>query len=167
MGIIKSHGGFVTVYSEVENGSEFKVYLPSSQIIETQTVTDAELPKGDGQLILVVDDEATICEITKNTLNSHNYRVLTASDGIGALALYAQHKDDISLVLIDMMMPGIDGHDTIIKLQRMNPQVKIIAMSGLVNHGTTIQNKNFQIQGFLSKPFTTEVLLNTLSSVLK
>ena len=166
MGIIKSHGGFVTVYSEVGQGSNFKVYIPSSQILETQTAIDTELPKGNRELILVVDDEVRICEITKKTLNSHNYQVLTASDGIGALALYAQHKDDISLVLIDMMMPAIDGPATIVKLQRMNPLVKIIAMSGLVTHEAALQNQNLQIHGFLSKPFTTEVLLNTLHSVL-
>lgn len=166
MSIIKSHGGFLTVYSEVGKGSNFNVYLPSSQIIETQTPTETELPKGNGELILVVDDEITICEIAKNTLNAHNYRTLTANDGIGALALYAQNKDEISLVLIDMMMPGIDGPATIIKLQRMNPQVKIIAMSGLMIHEATIQKQGLQIQDFLSKPFTDEVLLNTLCSVL-
>ena len=166
MSIIKSHGGFVTVYSEVGKGSNFNVYLPSSQIIETDTPADAELPEGNGELILVVDDEATICEITKNTLNSHNYKVLTASDGIGALAIYAQHKERISLVLIDMMMPGIDGPSTILKLQRINPEVKIVAMSGLMAHGSTIQHQNLQIQGFLSKPFTTEILLNTIFSAL-
>ncbi|KST69278.1 hybrid sensor histidine kinase/response regulator [Mastigocoleus testarum] len=167
MSIIRSHGGFVTVYSEVGKGSNFNVYLPSSQIIETDTPADVELPEGNGELILVVDDEATICEITKNTLNSHNYKVLTASDGIGALALYAQHKESIGLVLIDMMMPGIDGPSTILKLQRINPKVKIVAMSGLVAHSSTIQYQNLQIQGFLSKPFTTEILLNTISSALK
>ncbi len=166
MSIIKSHGGFLTVYSEVGKGSNFNVYLPSSQIIETQTASDVELPKGNGELILVVDDEITICEITKNTLNSHNYRILTASDGIGAIALYAQHKDDISLVLIDMMMPGLDGPATILKLQRIKPQVKIIAMSGLMVHESTLQDRDLQIQGFLSKPFTAEVLLSTIHSVL-
>ena len=166
MGIIKSHGGFVTVYSEVSKGSTFKVYLPSSQVNETQAAADTELPNGNGELILVVDDEVTICEITKTTLESHNYRVLTASDGVGAIALYAQHKNDISVVLIDLMMPGMDGATTILKLQRMNLHVQIIAMSGLMLNGATAQNNRLKIQGALSKPFTAQVLLSTLHSVL-
>ncbi|MBD2774237.1 hybrid sensor histidine kinase/response regulator [Iningainema tapete] len=166
MGIIKSHGGFVTVYSEVSKGSIFKVYLPSSEVNETQAAADAELPNGNGELILVVDDEVTICEITKNTLESHNYKVLTASDGAEALALYAQHKNDISVVLIDLMMPGIDGVTTILTLQRMNSLLRIIAMSGLMPNGATAQNNSLKIQGALSKPFTAEALLSTLHSVL-
>ncbi len=166
MGIIKSHGGFVTVYSEVSKGSTFKVYLPSTQVNETQAAADTELPNGNGELILVVDDEVTICEITKTTLESHNYRVLTASDGVGAIALYAQHKNDISVVLIDLMMPGINGDTTILTLQRMNLQVQIIAMSGLMLNEATAQNNRLKIQGALSKPFTTQALLSTLHSVL-
>lgn len=166
MGIIKSHGGFVSVYSEVSKGSTFKVYLPSSQVNETQAAADAELPNGNGELILVVDDEVTICEIVKNTLSSHNYRVLTANDGESALALYAQHKNDISVVLIDLMMPGIDGVTTILTLQRMNSLLQIIAMSGLMLNGATAQNNSLKIQGALSKPFTAEALLSTLHSVL-
>lgn len=166
MGIIKSHGGFVTVYSEVSKGSTFKVYIPSNQVNETQAAVDTELPNGNGELILVVDDEVTICEITKTTLESHNYKVLTASDGFEALALYAQHKNDISVVLIDLMMPGINGATTILTLQRMNSQVQIIAMSGLMLDGATAQNNSLKIQGALSKPFTTQALLSTLHSVL-
>ena len=166
MGIIKSHGGFLTVYSEVSKGSTFKVYLPSSQVNETQAAVDIALPNGNGELILVVDDEVTICEITKTTLESHNYRVLTTSDGVGAITLYAQHLNDISVVLIDLMMPGIDGPTTILTLQRMNLQVQIIAMSGLMLNGATAQNNSLKIQGALSKPFTALALLSTLQSVL-
>jgi CheY-like chemotaxis protein len=167
MGIIKSHSGFVNVYSEMEKGSIFKVYLPSSQVNETPRVTDAEVPKGNGELVLVVDDETKICEIAKTTLEIYNYRVLTASNGIEALALYSQYKDDISLVLIDLMMPEMDGSTTIITLQRINPQVQIIAMSGLMPNWTTAHKRNLNIKKFLPKPFTTQELLNALQREFK
>ena len=166
MGIIRNHSGFITVNSEVGKGSCFKVYLPSREVRETKAVTDVELPNGNGELILVVDDEVSICEIAKTTLESHNYRIFTASDGIGALALYAQHMDDISLVLIDMMMPVMDGASTILMLQRMNPKVQIIAMSGLMTSESPAQRKSLGIREFLAKPFTAQVLLNTLHDVL-
>jgi PAS domain S-box-containing protein len=166
MGIVKNHSGFVTVNSEVGKKSCFKVYLPSREVKETKVVIDTELPHGNGELILVVDDEVSICEIAKTTLESHNYRIITASDGIGALALYAQHMDDIKLVLMDMMMPVMDGASTIIMLQRMNPQVQIIAMSGLMSYEDPEQKRNLGIREFLAKPFTAQVLLNTLHDVL-
>ncbi|OUL18793.1 hybrid sensor histidine kinase/response regulator [Nostoc sp. RF31YmG] len=166
MSIIKSHSGFVTVYSEIGQGSCFKVYLPSREATETKAVTNTELPSGNGELILVVDDEVSICQIAKTTLESHNYRILTASDGIGALALYAQHMDDISVVLIDMMMPVMDGASTILMLQRMNPKAQIIAMSGIMAYEAAAQKNSLGIREFLPKPFTAQVLLNTLHEVL-
>ena len=104
IGIIKSHGGFVDVYSEVGMGTEFKVYLPAADTGEIDSVAPVEFYQGHGELILVADDESAICEILKTALETYNYRVITASDGVEALALYSQHKDEIKVVLTDILM---------------------------------------------------------------
>ncbi len=166
MGIINSHGGFLEVSSEVGLGSLFQLYLSSSDGTTIQAVDEMELLTGQGELILVVDDEAAITQITKTTLEIHNYRVLTAQDGIEALALYTQHKNDIRVVLMDIMMPSMAGATAIRTLQRMNPQVQIIAMSGLVSAEALAQATGTGIQGFLPKPFSAKELLNILQGVL-
>ncbi len=166
IGIIKSHRGFINVYSEMGKGTEFKVYLPAKEDTQIQLVEDFELPQGNGELILVVDDEAAIRKITQISLETYGYKVLTASDGIEAIALYAQHKKTISLVLIDMMMPEMDGPTTIRTLQKIMPQVKIIAVSGLVSNDKLTQMATLGVNAFLSKPYTTNDLLNTISEVV-
>ena len=117
--------------------------------------------------ILVVDDEASIREITKASLEAHHYRAITASDGIEAFALYAQNQSEISLVLLDMMMPILDTSTIIQTLQRINPQVKIIAMSGLAPNEAIATSHPTSIQAFLAKPFTAYELLQTLHQLIK
>ncbi len=167
MAIIKSHGGFVNVYSQVGKGSQFKVYFPAVEGSQKQQAEDLELPKGRGELILVVDDELAIREITKISLETYNYKVLTVSDGIEATALYAQQKNNISVVLMDMMMPSMDGATTSRILQKMNQQIKIIAVSGLVSSERVSGTMGTGVKAFLSKPYTTQELLKTLHSVLR
>lgn len=163
--IIRSHGGFVNVYSKVGQGTQFKVYLPAIQAIETRPVEDLEQPFGDGELILVVDDEPAICEITKTSLESFGYRVLTASDGVDAVAVYAEHKDEVDIVLMDMMMPNMAGPPAIQVLKRMNPLVKIIAVSGLPSSDKVKEAMNMGANTFIAKPYTAQELLKTLRKI--
>jgi len=166
IGIIKSHSGFVKVYSEVGRGTQFRVYLPVAEVDQTPPVEDLEMPQGHGELILVVDDEAAIRDIIKASLETYNYKALTASDGIEAITLYVEHRDEISVVLTDMMMPSMDGPTTIRTLQKIEPQVKIVAVSGLVSNDKLTQVAKFGVKNFLSKPYTTKELLTTLSEVI-
>ena len=167
--IVKSHGGFINVYSEVHKGSQFTIYLPALDKPggDPSDAIQADLPMGNGELILVVDDEQSIREITRGTLETFGYKVLIASDGTEALAIYADKKTEIAVVLTDMVMPFMDGPATIRALQRMNPQVRIIAASGLGAGQRAGEGALEGVSDFLNKPYTAEKLLKTLAQVLK
>jgi PAS domain S-box-containing protein len=162
--IIKSHNGFIRVDSKLGKGSIFQIYLPAITNSETKAIFEPEISLGKGELILVVDDENLIVETTKTTLENYNYRVLIASDGIEAIAVYAQRKHDINAVIVDLMMPIMDGAQTIRILRRLNPLVKIITISGL--EGSSQPYNVNDIETFLPKPYTPRDLLETLSQVL-
>jgi two-component system, cell cycle sensor histidine kinase and response regulator CckA len=165
LSIIKGHGGFVTVASQVGQGTEFKVYLPAIPDGETEQTTDLAIPDGAGTWVLIAEDEVAIRETVRTTLEIHGYQVITACNGMEAIALYAQHQTDIQLALINLMMPSIDGAVVIRTLQTINPQLKIIATSGLISNEqiTAIEIKP---KYFLPKPFTSQELLSTLHQVL-
>ncbi|MEI2579777.1 PAS domain S-box protein [Scytonema sp. PRP1] len=164
LGIMKSHSGFISVSSTVGKGTEFQVFLKAVLENETPPTETLKLPTGNGELILVVDDEAEIREITKITLSSYNYKVLTACDGIEALALYAQHREEVKVVFVDIMMPLMDGLTTIRALLKMNPCVKIMAASGLSDNKQ--QTQALSVETFLPKPYTVKQLLHALHKIL-
>jgi PAS domain S-box-containing protein len=167
LGIIKSHRGFITVSSTPDQGTQFKIFLPAVAAAYPAKVIDPEVMVGHQELILIVDDELMVREVTKASLETYCYRALMACDGVEAIALYAQQQSDIRLVIVDMMMPTMDGATTIRILQKINPQVKIIAVSGLPYNTHELSTvAPLGIQSFLPKPYTVEELIKAVHDAL-
>lgn len=166
--IVRNHKGFIKLYSEPGRGTQFSIYFPAS----TYTFSDAEkqmeaLPHGQGQMLLLVDDEVSVRKITKIALEGYGYRVVTAADGSEAVAEFARNGNDIKAVILDMMMPIMDGSATIRALHKLNPDIGIIAMSGLEEkYHVGLDTKNM-IRAFLQKPYTIDKLLFALEDIIK
>ncbi len=169
MAIVKGHGGFMRVHRDVGVGTRFRIYLPAvagawgAETIEAPV----ELPRGNGETILVVDDEPSIRQITKQTLEAYGYRVKVAADGSEAISVYVQHQQEIRVVLTDMMMPVMDGPATIQVLLRLNPGLRIIGASGIDQIGKVALAAGAGVKAFLPKPYTADTLLKTLRRVLE
>jgi two-component system cell cycle sensor histidine kinase/response regulator CckA len=166
--LVKSHGGFINVYSEEAKGTQFSIYFPSAEAVEKIPAggKESSSPRGTGQKILVVDDEENIRLITQATLEKNGYEVITAVDGTDALGVYAQNGDEIALVLTDMAMPYMDGLAMIRALKRIDPDARIVAMSGLMSPEQMVELGSLGIDTHLSKPFTADNLLSAVAEHL-
>lgn len=166
--IVKSHGGFVNVSSKVGEGTLIEVYLPATVDPEYDEVdfVEVDLPSGNGELILVVDDENSILEITQETLETYGYQVVIAHHGLEAVKIYEKRMSEIDLVITDMMMPEMDGITAIAELRKMNPDVKIIASSGFMENERIDEFMKNGVEAFLHKPYTADKLLETLHKYL-
>lgn len=166
-GIIQSHGGFITVDTEVGKGTQFKVYLPAVRTEEKTATEIMTLTSGQGEGILIVEDEAPIRDIAQKILESHNYKVIVAADGIDAIAQYTQHQESIQVVFMDMTMAALGGETAIQIMQRINPDIKVIAVSGLPSNEHIALSLGENVKAFLPKPYSSADLLNAIAEVLE
>lgn len=169
-GIIKGHGGYIMCYSEPGEGTTFKIYLPVMEgdpaRNETETNRNAAVPEGGSETILLVDDEEILRDIGKDILEKFGYTVLLAADGESALELYRENPEDISLVILDIVMPGMGGKECLEEILKVNPQAKVVMASGYAINGRVKEVLDGGARAFIKKPYELKRVLGEVRKVL-
>jgi PAS domain S-box-containing protein len=168
LGIVKSHGGFLTLDTAPGRGTTFHIYFPADVADEERSTkpTEEKLREGNDELILVVDDESALRDVASSTLEAYRYRAVVAEDGARALEIFRERRDEIRLVVTDMMMPRVGGAELVREVRAIEPQARIIIMTGM-RIPDDIQVGDIQsVDGVLQKPFTSEELLRAVQEVL-
>jgi CheY-like chemotaxis protein len=165
-GIIKNHSGIITVYSEIEQGTTFNIYLPISIKDPLQeAITPQELIEGAGT-VLLVDDEEMIIEVGQPMIERLGYHVFVASSGEAAIDVVQQRGDDIDLVILDLVMPGMDGGKTYDRIRDLRPAMPVILSSGYSLNGRVSEIMRRGCKGFIQKPFNISELSQLLRKIL-
>ena len=167
-GIVKSHGGFLKVASDLGKGTTFKVYLPVApdQVAVATATTSSPPPTGHGELVLVVDDEAAVINAAQTVLQANGYRVMLAADATEALVKFTQNSHDIAIVLTDIMMPIMDGVLFLRTLRQINPNIPVIASTGHSEQKQVATMRDLGIETVLHKPYNAGTLLRTIHAAL-
>lgn len=165
-GVVKNHGGFIRVYSELNEGSIFTVYLPISGKEESLTIINTEEPVGGNEVIMVVDDEESIREFTKELLESYGYQVILAEDGQHSIELFRKHKDEVSLVILDLSMPRMGGNEAFQHLRKLKPDIKALLSTGFSQNAKVQEITRTGIAGFIQKPYRGKDLLRMIRRTL-
>jgi two-component system cell cycle sensor histidine kinase/response regulator CckA len=166
-GIIKGHGGYIDVESRKEQGATFCIYLPASERKVQEAVKTAEpFIKGTGT-VLLVDDEEVILEVGKELLEGMGYRVLIAKDGKEAIEVYEKDRNEIDIVVLDMVMPNMGGGETYDRMKEINPEIKVLLSSGFSIDGEASEILERGCNGFIQKPFTMKRLSGKTRDILE
>lgn len=166
--IIKQHNGFIYVYSEIGKGTSFDTYLPCLIQEDTSSIIDKNESSVEGTgTILVIDDETIMQKMAEKMLITCGYKVIVAKDGTEGLKLYRENKNAISVVLLDMVMPGLSGKDVFISLKYINEQVKVILSSGFHQDERVQAILQLGVKAFIQKPYRLQTLSNTVRDVLQ
>ena len=165
-GIVKQHYGYITCYSEPETGTTFKIYFPAlvsePQVEDASTVT---VPRGGSETVLVVDDEEVIRDLGERILTGSGYRVLAAVNGKEALEVYGPRRKEISLVILDLIMPDMGGKQCLDEILKIDPQARVLIASGYSVNGPTREALSAGAKGFVNKPYDMRELLATVREV--
>ncbi|MFZ1202039.1 MAG: ATP-binding protein, partial [Desulfobacterales bacterium] len=166
-GIIKSHGGYIDVASQQGRGSTFSIYLRLSADALVEAVENhPEIKKGKGT-VLLVDDEEMVGDIGARMIEKMGYDVIYTGKGAEALTLYAEHKNNIDLVVLDLIMPGMGGGETFDGLKKIDSEVKVLLSSGYCIDGQAREIMNRGCRGFIQKPYNLEALSQKINEILK
>ena len=166
-GIIKNHNGIIRVYSEKNHGTTFNIYLPASDFEKVQDIEiSSEMVKGN-EAILLVDDEKSTIQVEKLMLRELGYQVVPALSGKEAIELYKEKMVDLDLVALDMIMPEMNGKDTYDALKKINPEVKVLLVSGYSLNKQIEELMEKGCNGFIQKPFDIKQLSHKLREVLE